>query len=39
MDIEGPGEIVGTLARHFSLSEAVIRHQTIRLEAKKAAKD
>jgi small subunit ribosomal protein S6 len=39
MDIEGPGEIVGTLARHFSLSEAVIRHQTIRPEAKKAAKD
>ncbi len=37
MDIEAPGEVVGLLARHFTLSEAVIRHQTIRLDQKKSA--
>ena len=37
MDIEAPGEVIGLLARHFSLSESVIRHQTIRLDEKKSA--
>jgi len=37
MDIEGPGDIVDKLARHFSLSEEVIRHQTIKPVEKKSA--
>lgn len=37
MDIEAPGEVIGLLARHFSLSESVIRHQTIRLDEEKSA--
>lgn len=34
MDIEAPGEVIALLARHFTLSESVIRHQTIRLDEK-----
>ena len=37
MDIEASGDVIQTLARHFTLSEVVIRHQTIRLPDKKAA--
>jgi small subunit ribosomal protein S6 len=37
MDIEAPGEVIQTLARHFTLSEVVIRHQTIRQVEKKKA--
>ncbi len=37
LDIEAPGEVVGLLARHFMLSESVIRHQTIRLDSTKTA--
>ena len=37
MDIEAPGEVIDLLARHFTLSESVIRHQTIRLDEKKTA--
>jgi small subunit ribosomal protein S6 len=37
MDIEAPGEVITLLARHFTLSESVIRHQTIRLDEKKTA--
>jgi small subunit ribosomal protein S6 len=37
MDIEAPGEVIDMLARHFNLSETVIRHQTIRLDQKKTA--
>ena len=37
MDIEAPGEVIAMLSRHFSLSESVIRNQTIRLEKKKTA--
>ena len=37
MDIEAPGEVIDMLARHFALSETVIRHQTIRLDQKKTA--
>ena len=37
MDIEAPGEVIGMLARHFTLSESVFRHQTIKLEPKKTA--
>lgn len=37
MDIEAPGEVIALLARHFTLSESVIRHQTIRLDEKKSA--
>ncbi len=36
MDIEAPGDVVDILARHFNLSEDVIRHQTLRLTEKKA---
>jgi small subunit ribosomal protein S6 len=35
MDIEAPGDVVDMLARHFNLSEAVIRHQSIRPDEKK----
>lgn len=35
MDIEAPGEVIDILARHFNLSEDVIRHQTVRLTEKK----
>ena len=35
MDIEAPGEVIGMLARHFNISEEVIRHQAIRLDKKK----
>ena len=35
MDIEAPGEVVDMLSRHFTLSESVIRHQTIRQVEKK----
>ena len=37
MDIEAPGEVIAMLSRHFSLSESVIRNQTIRLDKKKTA--
>ncbi len=37
MDFEAPGDVVEKLARHFAVTEEVIRHQTIRLEKKKAA--
>ncbi len=36
MDFEAPGDVVDKVARHFAISEEVIRHQTIRLEKKKA---
>ena len=35
MDIEAPGDVIAILARHFTLSETVLRHQTIRLDEKK----
>ncbi|GAB4346127.1 MAG: 30S ribosomal protein S6 [Candidatus Abyssubacteria bacterium] len=37
MDIEAPGDVIDKLARHFLLSEEVIRHQTIRVKEKKSA--
>ena len=37
MDIEAPGEVVAMLARHFTLSESVIRHQTVKQVEKKTA--
>lgn len=37
MHIEAPGEVVGLLAKHFTLSESVIRYQTLRLDEKKTA--
>jgi small subunit ribosomal protein S6 len=37
MDIEAPGEVIAILARHFTLSESVIRHQTIKLDEKTTA--
>jgi small subunit ribosomal protein S6 len=35
MDIEAPGEVIDLLARHFKLSEDVIRNQTLKVEEKK----
>jgi small subunit ribosomal protein S6 len=35
MDIEAAGDVVKALSRHFTLSEDVIRHQTIRLSERK----
>ena len=37
MDIEAPGEVIAILARHFTLSESVIRHQIIKLDEKTTA--
>lgn len=37
MDIEGAAETLDAISRHFTLSEQVIRHQTIKLDKKKSA--
>jgi small subunit ribosomal protein S6 len=37
MDFEVPGEAVGKLSRHFTLSEEIIRHQIIKQVERKSA--
>lgn len=37
MDFEAPGDLVDKLARHFTLSEDVIRHQTVHPGERKSA--
>ncbi len=37
MDFEAPGNVIEKLSRHFTLSEEVIRHQTVKQPQKKAA--
>jgi len=37
MDIEATGDVLDALSRHFTLSEDVIRHQTIKLREKDKA--
>ncbi|UCD58970.1 MAG: 30S ribosomal protein S6 [Candidatus Hydrogenedentota bacterium] len=36
MDFEAPGDVVDKLARHFALSEAVIRYQTVKPAEKRS---
>ena len=37
MDFEAPGEVIEKLSRHFTLSDEVIRHQTVKQPERKSA--
>lgn len=36
MDCEAPGDVIGKLARHFALSEQVVRHQILKQAERKS---